>query len=387
MESQATEELEPKAEAGDTEQVVPKSIRLQSLDALRGFDMLWIIGGDQLVRHAAKCFNKPWLNSVAGQMHHVSWEGFRFYDLIFPMFLFIVGVAIPFSLASQQRREISRKRIYFRVSRRMVMLVLLGVIYNGGLAFAGVEKTRFASVLGLIGIGYFFACLIVMHFKTRGQLIFCVAILLAYWAALSWFPVPEFGAGQLTAEGSFASWVDQKLMPGRLHGGTFDPEGILQSLSGVSLALLGAMAGQWLSRQDRSKWFKALGLFVAGVVLVVVGLIWGQFYPVVKKLWTGSFILLAAGWSSLLLSVFYLVIDCIGLKKWAIVFTVIGMNPITIYLAARVIHFGHTSNFLFGGLINLAAEPYRPMLYSVGVLLLEWLLLFFLYRKKVFLKI
>ena len=388
MEEQIAQQQQLNATTESADQATPaKSARLQSLDALRGFDMFWIIGGDSLVRHIAECVDRPWLNGLSDQMSHVAWEGFRFMDLVFPLFLFIAGTAIPFSLASYQKRGLTRKQIYFRISRRLVILVVLGVIYNGGLAFAGMEKTRFASVLGLIGIGYFFAFLIVMHFQKRGQLIFCGGILLAYWAALSWIPVPEFGAGQLTGEGSLASYIDRLFMPGRLYGGQYDPEGILQSLSGISLALIGAMAGQWLARQDRQKWTKALGLLIAGVVLVAAGLIWGQFYPVIKKLWTGSFILLAAGWSLLLLSVFYCVIDCIGLKKWAIVFTVIGMNPITIYLADRLIDFKHMNDFLFGGLINLAAEPYRLILYCVGLLLLKWLMLYFLYRKKVFLKI
>jgi predicted acyltransferase len=366
----------------------PGPARLMSLDALRGFDMFWIIGGEGLVRHAAGSFKHPWLDQCSAQMQHVSWQGFHFYDLIFPLFLFIAGVTIPFSLASQQKRALPNWRIYLHAARRLIILVFLGVVYNGGLALQGMDKTRFGSVLGLIGIGCFFAFLIVMHFKIRGQLVFCAVILLGYWAALEWVPVPQFGAGQLTPEGSFTSWINRLLMPGQLYrGGPKDPEGIVQALSAVSLALIGALAGQWLSRQDLRKWGKLLGLLIAGTAMLAIGSLWGQYYPVIKKLWTGSFIMVASGWSMLLLSLFYLVIDCIGLKKWTILLTVIGMNSITIYMAAKVIDFGHTASFLFGGLIKLAAEPYRPLLFSTGVLLLEWFLLYALYRKKVFLKI
>lgn len=389
-----TEQLiEPRtvnAEPQSTDSVyrAPSPARLMSLDALRGFDMLWIIGGEELVRHAANSFNHPWLDRCSAQMQHVPWQGFHFYDLIFPLFLLIAGVTIPFSLASHRKRAIPNRRIYLYAARRLILLVLLGVVYNGGLALQGMEKTRFGSVLGLIGIACFFAFLIVMHFKVRGQLVFCAAILLGYWAALEWVPVPQFGAGQLTGEGSFTSWINRLLMPGQLYrGGPNDPEGIVQSLSAVSLALIGALAGQWLSRQDRTKWAKLLGLLIAGTALLAIGSLWGRYYPVIKKLWTGSFVVVASGWSMLLLSLFYLVIDCIGFKKWTILLTVIGMNSITIYMAAKVIDFGHTGSFLFGGLINLAAEPYRPLLSTAGVLLLEWLLLYGLYRKKVFLKI
>ncbi len=364
-----------------------KSPRLASLDALRGFDMLWIIGVGPLVRSAAQCFDWPILDSLAEQMLHVEWEGFRFYDLIFPMFLFIVGVAIPFSLASLQRPGVGRGGIYFRAGRRMFLLVLINIIYNGALSFRGVAETRFAGVLALIGIGYFFAFMIVMHFAIKKQVIFCLAILLGYWTALMLIPVPGYGAGILTPEGSLASYVDRMLLPGRLYGKVYDPEGIMQCFSGISMALIGALTGQWLMRTDRGNWKKLLGIFIAGLVLVGLGVLWGQFYPIIKMIWTGSFILLAAGCSMLLLSFFYLIMDCAGLRKWAIVYTVVGVNPITIYLAGRFIGFSHANEFFFSGMIKFATEAWQPMLTILGTLLLKWIFLYLLYRKRIFLKL
>ena len=364
----------------------PKSKRLVSLDALRGFDMLWIVGVDHLVRASAKCFDWPPLKWLAGQMHHPSWEGFKFYDLIFPMFLFIAGITITLSLPAKLAAGTPRWKIYVRITRRLVALVVLGVICNGGLKFAGLENTRIASVLGLIGVGYFFAALIVLNFGIKGQVLWFVGILLGYWAALKLIPVPDFGAGVLTAEGSFATYIDQLYLPGRILR-QYDPEGIMPCISGISMALAGAITGYWLKRKDRNEWIKALGLLVAAIVCLIVGKIWGIYLPIVKNMWTGSFVIYAIGWSLLLLSVFYTIIDVIGFKKWAFGYVVVGMNSITIYLACCMISFGFTSEFLFAGAIDFAEEPLRPVLSMIGVLLLEWLFLYFLYRKKIFLRV
>ena len=360
--------------------------RIASLDALRGFDMLWIVGLGHWVVELSKCCHWPPLQWLAGQMHHPAWEGFRFYDLIFPLFLFIAGITIALSLPAQLAAGTPRWKLYVRITRRLIALVVLGVVYNGGLQMAGLENTRIASVLGLIGIGYFFAALIVLNFGIRGQIVWFVGILLGYWAALEWIPVPGFGAGVLTPEGSLATYIDQLLLPGRILR-QYDPEGIMPCLSGISMALAGAMTGHWLKREDKSKQMKALGLFVAGIGCLIVGKIWGIYLPIVKNMWTGSFVIYAAGWSLLLLSVFYTIIDVLGFKKWAFAYVVVGMNSITIYLACRMINFGFTSRFLFGGIAKFVDEPFGPVLLAVGVLLLEWLFLYFLYRKKTFLRV
>jgi len=363
-----------------------KSKRLVSLDALRGFDMLWIVGLDQLIRALAKCCSWPPLKWLAGQMHHPAWEGFRFYDLIFPLFLFIAGITMALSLPAQLAAGTPRWKPYARITRRLIALVVLGVVYNGGLQMDGLENTRIASVLGLIGIGYFFAALIVLNFGIRGQIVWFVGILLGYWAALEWIPVPGFGAGVLTPEGSLATYIDQLLLPGRIlrH---YDPEGIMPCLSGISMALAGAITGHWLKTEDKTKWIKALGLFIAAIGCLIVGKIWGIYFPIVKNMWTGSFVIYAAGWSLLLLSVFYTIIDVLGFKKWAFIYVVVGMNSIMIYLACRMINFGFTSRFLFGGIAKFVDEPFGPVLLAAGVLLLEWLFLYFLYRKKIFLRV
>lgn len=373
-------------QASQSETLMSSTQRLLSLDALRGFDMFWIMGGDQLVHALAKTFDWPWLQGFSHQMHHPGWgHAFRAYDLIFPLFLFIAGVAIPFSIGSMISKGFPKWKIHLRIIRRFVLLIILGVIYNGGLRFSGYENTRFASVLGLIGVGYFFASMIVLHFKLRWQVILFFAILLGYWAALSWIPVPGYGAGVITAEGSFSSFVDQKLLPG--DQGLYDPEGIMSCISGICVALGGAFTGQWLRKQSLSKWYKALGMLGAGIVCVLLALLWGKALMICKEFWSGSFVLLCIGCSLLLLSVFYTIIDCIGLKKWSLLFTVIGVNSITIYLAGHMIDFSHTSNILFQGLIKLTPEPSHLVLSCISVLAIKWLSLYLLYRKKIFLKL
>ncbi|MCK5000252.1 MAG: DUF5009 domain-containing protein [Anaerohalosphaera sp.] len=364
-----------------------KSERIASLDALCGFDMLWIVGGSALAGNAAKYFEWPWLKWFAGQFHHPSWEGFTCYDQIFPMFLFIVGVAIPFSIGSMRKKELSNLRIYFRITRRFILLLILGVIYNGGLQLSGYENTRFGSVLGFIGVGYFFAALIVLNCRISTQIIWFFGILLGYWAAIEWIPVPGIGAGVITPQGSLATYIDQAWMPGRFHFDLYDPQGILPCISCICTALAGAITGYWLKGTDRNKWVKAAGLLFGGIACVAIGIFWGQFLPIIKNLWTGSFVMLTAGISLLLLSIFYFIMDVLSLKKWAFFFTVIGVNPITIYLGQRFINFHHTKNFMFKGLISQFDSSLHGLLHSVFFIVTWWLVLLYFYRKKIFLKI
>ncbi len=364
-----------------------KPERIVSLDALRGFNMLWIVGGSGLAVSAAKCVDWPWLKWFASQFYHPSWEGFSCYDQIFPMFLFIVGVAIPFSIGSMQSRKLPKWKIYFRITRRFLILLALGVLYNGGLQLAGYENTRFGSVLGFIGVGYFFAALIVLNCKLIGQIVWCIGIMLGYWAAIEWIPVPAVGAGVITPEGSLATYVDQMWMPGKIYFDLYDPQGILPCISGISTALIGALAGYWLKESNKSKWIKLVGLFGGGLACLLIGIAWGQAFPIIKNLWSGSFVMLTAGISLLLFTLFYLIMDVLCFKKWAIFFVVIGVNPITIYLGMPIVNFHQSRDFFFGGLIKLFNQPIQDMLNNVFFILTWWLVLLLLYRKRIFLKV
>ncbi len=363
-------------------------VRLHSLDALRGFDMFWIIGGASLVHALTAYFNWPFLHTLNDQLHHVEWDGFTFYDMIFPLFLFIAGVAMPFSLTKRLARGEGKGKLTWHVVKRGLVLVVLGIILNNGLFQTIFSEMRFPSVLGRIGLAYLFAGLIVLNTKLWGQVWWFVGLLLGYWALMMWLPLPGHVAGSLTMEGSLAGYLDSRFIPGRLYKGVHDPEGLLATIPAIGTALLGAVTGTFLSPDSRrlEPWMKAVSLALVGTALLWLGKLWDPYFPINKNLWSSSFVLYVGGWSLVLLSAFYLVIDVFGFKKWAFVFTVIGLNPILIYMAPKFISFGYTANALFGGFANFFSDL-KPVLMVIATLVLKWLLLYFLYRKKVFLRI
>jgi predicted acyltransferase len=367
-------------------QTAPAKTRLFSLDALRGFDMFWIIGGDALFRSLAEVTNWAWAKGWAAQLEHAEWAGFNFYDLIFPLFMFISGVAIPFSLLAKAETAADKRPIYLKLVRRALLLVFLGFVYNHltDLQFA---TQRYASVLGQIGLAYLFAALIMLNVRTlRGRLAAVAGILAGYAAVQLLVPVPGIGAGVLTPEGTINGWVDRLLLPGRLYDKIFDPEGILCILSATSVTLMGGLAGLVLKSGKLAPYRKTLILAASGVGLTTVGYVAGNWYPIIKKAWTATFDIYAAGLSFILLALFYLIIDVWQLRKWTFFFRVIGLNSITIYLGTRMIDFDYTSKFWFGGLARLAG-PSGVLVLGAGAIAVEWLVLYFLYKKNVFLRV
>jgi len=355
--------------------------RLTSVDALRGFDMFWIIGGGTFFASLAEVYSHPVTNTIRQQLEHVKWEGFRFEDLIFPLFLFIVGVVLPFSLTRRLERGHSRRALYMHIFKRSALIVFLGLIFNGLLRFNWSEM-RWPGVLQRIGICYFFAAIIVMNTKWRTQTVIIAAVLILYWIATMLIPVPNFGAGNLTMEGCLSSYIDQKLIPGELYYGYGDNEGIISTFPAICTVLLGTLAGHWL-RSNQMGDRKAAGLAIAGIVSLLAGCIWGQVFPIIKILWTSSYVLVAGGLSLLLLALFYWIIDVRGYRKWAFFFIVIGMNPITIYFLQRFVDFNGIAEFFLVGVIEHAGFL-KPLILPLGVVLTKWLFLWFLYRHRVF---
>jgi len=365
--------------------VGPKT-RLLSLDALRGFDMFWIIGGDALFRSLAEVTRWGWAKAWAAQLEHVEWAGFHFYDLIFPLFMFISGVAIPFSLLAKAETAADKRPIYLKLVRRGLLLVVLGFIYNH-LTELQFGTQRYASVLGQIGLAYLFAALIMLNVRSLWGRLAALGGILGGIAVLQLFvPVPGIGAGLLTPEGSINGFLDRLLLPGRLYDKIFDPEGVLCIVSATSVTLMGGLAGVLLKSGKHPAYRKALLLAVSGVGLAAAGYVLGGFYPIIKKAWTATFDIYAAGLSFILLALFYLVIDVFGLRKWSFALRVIGLNSITIYLGTQMIDFEYTSKFWFGGLSRLAG-PSGVLVVEAGVIVVEWLVLYFLYKKKVFLRV
>jgi predicted acyltransferase len=354
--------------------------RLHCLDALRGFDMIWIVGGREIVDAWATATGSPALETLAGQLRHVEWNGFTAWDLVFPLFLFIAGVAMPFSTARRIERGDDRALLARHVIRRGLTLVALGILYN--IRGDSLESHRFASVLGRIGLGYLGAGLIVLRWRVRGQIAWTLGILLGYWAALSWIPVPGHGVGDLTPGHTFTDWVDQQLLPGRLHRGDRDPEGLFSAVPSVATALLGALTGAWLRNRERNT-VTTLGLAVAGGALLALGGLWSTVFPLNKNLWTSSFVLWTGGWSLLALAVFHQLVDVFGWRRLVFPLTVIGMNAITIYLAEHWMPLGKWFAVWFP-----ATWDGVPIVQLAGAgLIVYWLLLYGLWRKRWFLRV
>lgn len=364
--------------------------RLQSLDALRGFDMFFIMGGGSLFIALATLIPTPFFQSVAAQMHHARWgAGFTVEDIIFPLFLFIAGISLPFSLAKQREHGMSETAIYKKIIRRGITLVVLGCVYNGLLNF-DFETQRYASVLARIGLAWMFGALIFVNTRTITRVGIVAAILIGYWLLLAFVPAPDGnGAGVFTSEGCFACYIDRLLLPGRLNNGNFDPEGILSTLPAIGTALLGMFTGEFikLQKEGLTETKKVLYLLCGGAVLLVIGLLWGLFFPINKYLWTSSFVCTVGGISMLLFALFYYVVDVKGIRRWTLFFTVIGMNSITIYLAQVFVDFTFTTNSIFGGLISLMPESAQPLFGAIAYIAICWGFLYFLYRQRIFLKV
>jgi len=360
--------------------------RLYSLDTLRGFDMLWIIGGGSLIHALAKATNWEFVNAWSHQLHHADWIGFHFEDLIFPLFMFISGVAIPYAITSRLEKDVKKSDIIKKVFKRMVLLVLFGLAYNGVLE-EGFGDLRYASVLAQIGIAYFLTSLIIVYTKNLKSRLFWLLGILASIAALQLLVnIPGFGAGDLTREGSINAWIDQNFLPGRLYGKTYDPEGFLCIVSATSVTLMGTFAGNILRNKTFTQNKKASILFTIGVVLVLIALLLSPIYPIIKKLWTVPFNILAAGSSFLLLTIFYYIIDVKMWRNWIFFFQVIGLNSITIYMGVRIIEFQPISEFFMGFIAN-STGAFSAVIIALGVILIEWLLLYYLYKNKIFLRV
>ena len=364
--------------------------RLQSLDALRGFDMFWIIGGGVIFARLASLTDWTPLVWWEKHLHHAAWHGFTFEDLIFPLFLFIAGVSFPFSMVKRSEKDDSKKSLYMHIFKRGLILVLLGLIYNGLLSF-DFSQMRFASVLGRIGLSWMFAALIFLNTgKINIRIVWCAGLLIFYWMLLAFVPAFDNpGADRFSMEGNFTSYFDRLFLPGRLYNDIHDPEGYLGIIPATATALLGMFTGQFIMwrREELNEYKRTVYMVVAGLVLALLGLLWNIVFPINKNLWTSSFVCCAGGLSLLLFALFYFIIDVKGYRKWSLFFTVIGLNSITIYMAQRIIRFSYTSDYLFKGMIGCFPDSWTPFLGSCANMTVCWAFLYFLYKHKLFLKI
>src|SRR5450432_283256 len=361
--------------------------RLYSLDALRGFDMFWIMGAEEIVNTIAQATGSPFWKAFANQLTHPAWNGFHCYDLIFPLFLFMAGVATPFSVGRELEKGVSKKQATARVIRRGLILVVLGIFHNNGLHILPFSEIRFGSVLGRIGLAYMFANIIFIYSKQRIQIIWFWVFIIGYWLLLKFTSAPGFPMGDLTMEGNFASYIDRSILPGKLYLGIHDPEGLVSTIPAISTGLLGIITGNFLKTSQISGHHKSMKIALAGMAFIVLALIWNLNFPINKNLWTSSFVCLVGGISLVLLSLFYYIIDVQGYKKWAFFFKVIGMNSILIYLSGHFINWEYATNGFFQWLGELTKQPYDLVVLAICCVLVKWAFLYFLYLKKVFLRV
>ncbi len=385
--------------------------RLMSVDALRGFDMIWIIGGADLVRALAVMTGQTWL---VPQMEHVDWEGLHFYDVIFPLFIFIVGVSLVFSL-SKTLAQAGIGEALKRICRRGVLLYLLGFICSGGFGNEW-PNIHFMGVLQRIAAAYFFTALIFCFFKKRGLILCCVVLLIGYDAIMSCWPMrdirldkkafEEIGArtgekdpmkifltttdrvsGQFARGYNVANQVDFLYLPGFKGYEYYDPDGLLSTIPVVATCLLGVFAGLVL-RSAQPDGNKLLYLCVGGIIALNLGLIWSLHFPIVKRLWSPSFVLVTGGISTIALAVFYWVIDMANHRKWCAPFVWVGMNSITIYVSAYFVFYLGLGRRLVGGSIqnffNAQIAGLGDVLTIACGLAMALLVCRFLYVRKIF---
>jgi predicted acyltransferase len=378
---------------------VPLSLqtgRVVSIDALRGFNIFWILGADGAIWALDRMLrDKGRAVSAAGsflgtQMSHVAWEGFRFYDFIFPLFIFVTGVSIVLALPRLVARE-GKALAHLHVLRRALFLYILGLIFYGGVSQHW-SDIRFVGVLQRIAICYLFASLLFLNLNRRGLVVALVALLGGYWALMTFVPVPGIGAGSFGPDSNLANWIDVHYLPGRLWDKSRDPEGLLSTLPAIATCLLGVMAGLLLKDERLTSTQKSLWLIGAGTVMVLAGYLWGLQFPVIKAIWTSSFVLVAGGYSAILLGVMHQVIDVWGWRAWATIFVWIGANAITLYFINGVAGFEPFALRFVGG--DVSAWLDRMITPGTGLfvahilgLVLAIALAGFLYRRRIFLRV
>jgi len=365
--------------------VKSNSGRIMSVDALRGFDMFWIIGGRELLIAAAAVIADPVPKWFTRQLHHEAWTGFTAWDLIMPLFLFIVGVAMPFSFAKRIEQGHSKLSLHGRLVKRFVVLFLLGMIAQCHLLEFDLSRlTIINNTLQAIAVGYLVSGVILLHARVVGQIVATLVLLVGYWLLMTQVPFPAHEAGVMQPNVNLAAYVDQLVM------GTYRSPApytwVLSSLTFSATVLLGVLAGSVL-QSSRGANKKLWTLVATGLGCLAVGWIWGYWFPINKHLWTSSMVLWANGWNCLLLALFYWIIDMRGYRRWAFPLVVIGSNAIAVYMATRLFDFRLIGDVFVQGLVRHASPHTGEFIRASAAIAVVWLILLYMYCKKTFLRV
>ena len=353
--------------------------RLVSLDAFRGLTMAAMI----LVNNPGN-----W-GFIYPQLSHAEWHGWTATDLIFPFFLFIVGVSMVFSFArgleSRDRRALVRS-----VIRRTAVLFALGMLH-GNFLHLSLDSLRYVGVLQRIALVYLVASLIVLFLPRSTQIWVVAGLLLGYWALMTLVPVPGYGAGVLTEQGNLAGWVDRHFLPGRKYGGFWDPDGLLSTLPAIATCMLGVFTGQWL-RSGRGRFEIAGGMFTAGWLAILVGMLWGQWFPINRHLWTSSFAVFSAGAAMEALALCYWLIDVRGYRRWAQPAVVFGVNAIVVFvlsgMVGRLLDATGMKWSICHHFFDSWLSPHNAsMAFAIAYVVFWWVVMTLLYRRQIFIKV
>jgi predicted acyltransferase len=364
-----------------------ESQRLVSLDVFRGIT----IAGMVLVNNPGTWEHIYW------PLEHANWSGWTPTDLVFPFFVFIVGVSIPLAFAKRMESGGGTRDLYLKIIKRTLIIFAIGLFLNG-LPYFGLAEYRIPGVLQRLAVCYFFASIIFLNTRVRTQIAIALGLLIFYWLLVKLVPAPGFAAGDLTKEGSLPSYVDRVVFGKHVwaQAKVYDPEGLLSTIPAISTCLIGVLTGTWL-RTEKTRYEKAAGMFVVGAVCVAVGWAWNSFFVINKALWTSSYVLFTGGLALQFLSICYWLIDIKGYRRWAKPFEVFGLNAIALYVVADVLA-------MLLGVIKVGGEPIGGWIFThlfaswaspinaslamaICFVLVCLALMWILYNRKIFLKV
>ncbi len=360
--------------------------RVVSVDALRGFDMFWIMGGDMMFKGLDKIFNNRISAFISLNMDHSEWLGFHFYDIIMPLFLFLVGVSMVYSYRKRLTNSSSDSAIWKHTLKRILILWVLGMMVQGQLLSYSIEKIEFYSnTLQAIAAGYLIATIFILYFKVRIQIMATLGLMLTYWALVALIPVDGTTANAYAMQGNLPMYIDQSVL-GQFRG-WWHYAWILPSLNFGATVMLGVFTG-YIMQSNLAPLKKFRFLVVLGLLLFSAGMIWGIWHPVIKKIWTSSFVLFSGGICVMLLSLFYLINDVWGVRKGFRWMIIIGSNAIVAYVAWHLFEHSFTgmAEVFLKGAKEWIENAYDSLRYLGGFLIL-FLLLRYMYKNKTFIRI
>ena len=370
--------------------------RLESLDALRGFDLFCLVVLEGIMHPLSQAVNTPWLNKFMWNFSHVEWEGFSTWDLVMPLFMFMAGVSMPFAFA--RYKELPEKAAaYKRILKRVVLLWIFGMMCQGNLLGLNPDKIYlYSNTLQAIAAGYLIAALLFLNTEIKTQVATAVGLLFVYWGAMEFITVEGYGGGNYTPDGNLAEWIDRVVL-GRFRDGAKIDGGevvfadgyrytwVLSSLNFGVTVLTGVFAGHILKNNKTSQKRKLYVLLAIGAAMAAAGWLWHLQMPVIKKIWTSSMVLVSSGYCFLLMALFYYSVDYKGYRKHVAWLKIYGMNSIVAYMLTLCVSFRSVPQSLFRGLEQYIG-PYYPVLIALSNAAIIYAILWWLHQKRLFLR-